>query len=46
MQQHNRKNGSATVDRADGTIQEKPRFTKRRSETDTRIDSYTHPANE
>ena len=22
MQQHNRKNGSATVDRADGTIQE------------------------
>lgn len=45
MQQHNRKNGSATVDRADGTIQE-ARFTKRRSETDTRIDSYTHPANE
>lgn len=45
MQQHNRKNGSATVDRADGTIQEAT-ITKRRSETDTRIDSYTHPANE
>ena len=46
MQQHNRKNGSATVDRADGTIQEATIHQATFRKTDTRIDSYTHPANE